>query len=168
MESIRSAIERASGHLVEHPEAALGTDTAATAVHEEGLRFRVAGPKGKVITDMSKAVGGGATAPTPGWLLRAALASCDASAIAMEAARDGIELTDLRVTVDSESDFRGVLGVDDSVRPGPLAVRVRIELAADNATEDQLREIAERAEARSPVGDAVARAVSMTTEIVTD
>jgi uncharacterized OsmC-like protein len=128
----------------------------------------VEGPKGDVITDMSRTVGGGATAPTPGWLLRAALASCDATAVAMEAARDGVELTDLTVTVDSESDFRGVLGVGDTVLPGPLAVRVRIQLAAGNATEDQLREIVQRAESRSPGSDAVARAVSMTTEIVTD
>ena len=168
MESIRSAIETASSHLTEHPEAAVATDAAATAVREEGLRFRVEGPKGDVITDMSKTVGGDATAPTPGWLLRAALASCDASIVAMEAARDGVELTDLTVTVDSESDFRGVLGVDDSVRPGPLAVRVRIRVAAGNATEDQLREIVQRAESRSPVSDAVARAVSMTTEVVID
>jgi uncharacterized OsmC-like protein len=168
VESIRNAIEAASSHLTEHPEAAVGTDAAATAVREEGLRFRVEGPKGDVITDMSKTVGGGATAPTPGWLLRAALASCDATAVALEAAREGVELTDLTVTVDSESDFRGVLGVDDSVRPGPLAVRVRIQLAAGDATEDQLREIVQRAESRSPVGDAVARAVSMTTEVVTD
>jgi uncharacterized OsmC-like protein len=167
VESIRNAIETTSGYLREHPDAAAGTDAAATAVREEGLRFRVEGPNGQVISDMSKSVGGGATAPTPGWLLRAALASCDATAVAMEAARDGIELTDLTVTVESESDFRGVLGVDDSVHPGPLAVRVRIQLAATNATEDQLREIVQRAGSRSPVGDAIARAVSMTTEIVT-
>jgi uncharacterized OsmC-like protein len=120
-----------------------------------------------VITDMSESVGGGATAPTPGWLLRAALASCDATVVTQEAARDGIELTDLTVTVESESDFRGVLGVDDTVHPGPLAVRVRIEVQARDATEDQLREVVERAESRSPVRDAIARAVSMTTEIVT-
>jgi uncharacterized OsmC-like protein len=168
VESIRSAIETASDHLAEHPEAAVGADATATAVHQDGLRFRVEGPKGDLITDMSKAVGGGATAPTPGWLMRAALASCDATAVAIEAARQGVELTDLTVTVESDSDFRGVLGVDDSVRPGPLAVRVRIQLAARNATEDQLREIVQRAESRSPVGDAVARGVSVTTEIVTD
>jgi len=52
----------------------------------------------------------------------------------MEAARAGIELTKLAVTVVSESDNRGVLGVGD-VRPGPLSVRVRIELAASNASE---------------------------------
>lgn len=167
MESISRAIATASDHLTEHPEAGSGTDTAATAVREEGLRFRVEGPQGEVITDMSKTVGGGATAPTPGWLLRAALASCDATAVAMEAARRGVELTDLTVTVESESDFRGALGVDDSVRPGPSAVRVRIQLAGANATEDQLREIVQRAESRSPVHDAVVREISMTTEIVT-
>jgi len=167
VESIRNAIETASGHLREHPDAAAGTDAAATAVLEEGLRFRVAGPTGEVTTDMSESVGGGATAPTPAWLQRAALASCDATLVAMEAARDGIELTDLTVTVDSETDFRGILGVDDTIHPGPLAVRVRIQLGAANATEAQLREIVQRAESRSPVRDALERAVSMTTEIVT-
>lgn len=167
MESIRSAIEVAAAHLTEHPEAGLSTDAAATAVREEGLRFRVEGAKGAVVTDMATSVGGGASAPTPAWLMRAALASCDASLVAMEAARDGVELTDLKVTVESESDFRGVLGVDASVPAGPRAVRVCIELAAAGATENQLREIVRRAEARSPVRDAVVRQVSMTTEVVT-
>lgn len=167
MESIRRAIETASTYLAEHPEIAAEADVAATASREQGLRFRVEGPNGDLITDMSEAVGGGATAFTPGWLLRAALASCDATLVAMEAARDGVELTDLTVAVDSDSDSRGLLGVDDAVPAGPLAVRVRIQLAASNASNDQLREIAQRAESRSPVRDAVARAVSLTTEIVT-
>jgi uncharacterized OsmC-like protein len=167
MESIRSAIEEASRYLAEHPEAAADTDAAATAVREEGLRFRVEGPKGSVTSDMTKSVGGDASAPSPGWLLRAALASCDATLVAMEAARDGVDLTGLEVAVESDSDFRGVLGVDDSVKPGPLALRVRIQLASSDATEGQLREIVERAEMRSPVRDALARALPMATEIVT-
>ena len=76
-----------------------------------------------------------------------------------------VEATDLEVTVTSESDSRGLLGVDDSVPAGPLAVRTQIRLAASNADEDQLRRLAERAEFRSPVRDAIARAVQMTTEI---
>jgi uncharacterized OsmC-like protein len=99
--------------------------------------------------------------------MRAALASCDATLIAMEAARDGVELTDLKVTVDSETDFRGILGIDDSIDAGPRAVRVCIEVAASNAAEDQLRAIVRRAEERSPVRDAVVREVSMATEIRT-
>jgi uncharacterized OsmC-like protein len=167
MESIRNAIEAASSRLRDHPDAAAATDAAATAVREQGLRFRVVGPNGEISTDMAKSVGGSATAPSPGWLLRAALASCDATLVAMEAARDGVELADLTVTVESDSDFRGVLGVDESIQPGPVAVRVRIELAVADGSEDRLREIVQRAESRSPVRDALARAMSMTTEIVT-
>src|SRR4051812_34866143 len=167
MEEIRSAIEKASGYLAENPDAATATDAAATAVREAGLRFRVEGPKGALTSDMSESVGGGASAPTPGWLLRASLAACDATLVAMEAARAGIELSDLTVSVESDSDFRGVLGVDGGAHPGPLAIRTRIELAAPDATEEQLREIVQRAEERSPVHDALVREVSMSTELKT-
>lgn len=168
MESIRSAIEQASSYLTENPEAAKATDAAATAVREDGLRFRIEGPWSPLTSDMSKSVGGDGAAPSPGWLLRAALSACDATLVAMEAARDGIELTNLEVSVESESDFRGVLGVDPSVHPGPLAMRVAYRLAASNATEDQLRAIVQRAESHSPVRDALAREVTMTTEIAID
>src|SRR5436190_21370282 len=70
VESIRDAIETASGYLREHPDAAAGADTAATAVLDEGLRFRVAGPNGELTSDMSESVGGGAPAPTPAWVMR--------------------------------------------------------------------------------------------------
>lgn len=165
MESIRSAMEKASNYLSEHPEAARGADSAARAVREDGLRFRVEGPWASLTTDMAESVGGGASAPTPGWLLRAALAACDATLVAMEAAREGIELTDLEVSVDGESDFRGVLGVDPSVHAGPVSVRVGIRLAAANAGEEQLRAIVERAEAHSPVRDALVRDVALTTDL---
>lgn len=168
MESIRSAIETASAYLGEHPEAAISTDAEAIAVCEEGLRFRIDGPKGALTTDMATSVGGGASAPTPAWLMRAALASCDATLVAMEAARAGIELTELKVTVDSESDFRGVLGVDESVNAGPRSIRVHIEVASASASDEQLCAIVERAEAHSPVRDALMREVSMTTEVVAE
>jgi uncharacterized OsmC-like protein len=165
MESIRSAIAQASSYLTEHPEAATSSDSAATAVLDEGLRFRVDGPGASLTTDMAKSVGGNASGPTPAWLMRAALAACDATLVAMEAARDGIELTDLAVSVESESDFRGVLGVDPTVQPGPLSMRAEIRVAARNATDDQLRAIVERAESRSPVRHAIAYELPITTEV---
>jgi uncharacterized OsmC-like protein len=165
MDSIRSAIEQASEYLIRHPERARASDSAATAIREDGLRFRVQGPWQPVASDMAESVGGGASAPSPGWLLRAALAACDATLLAMEAARDGIALTDLEVSVESESDFRGVLGVDPDIHPGPMSMRVGIRLGATNATDEQLRALVERAESRSPVRDALARAVPMRTEI---
>jgi uncharacterized OsmC-like protein len=164
MEAIRSALENAAEYAAKHP--ATDLDTPATAVHVDGLRCRIEGPAGELTTDMATSLGGGGSGPSPGWLMRAALASCDATIVAMEAARAGIELTHLAVSVVSESDNRGVLGVGDAV-PGPLSVRVRMELAASNATGDELRALVHRAESRSAVADAISRAVDVTTEVVT-
>ncbi len=47
---------------------------------------------GDLATDMPAAIGGEDSAPTPGWLLRPALASCAVTRIAMEAASRGIAL----------------------------------------------------------------------------
>jgi uncharacterized OsmC-like protein len=56
---------------------------------------------------MVPSVGGTATAPSPGWLLRPAEASCVVTLIAMRAAMSRIALDTLEVTGDSESDDRG-------------------------------------------------------------
>lgn len=124
------------------------------------------GPNGAVlVSDMPKGIGGGGTAPTPGWFLRAALANCDATVIAMRAAQLGVVLTRLEVTVDSESDNRGLLGVGDVAPAGPLSMRVHVRVAADNAPPELLRQIVDWAESHSPVGDALRRAIPCRTEI---
>ncbi len=162
---IRESIANVVGYLTEHPNDARSTDKAATAIIEEGLRCRAEGPDGAVsISDMPKAIGGG-TAPSPGWLLRAALANCDATVIAMRAAQLGIVLTTLQVTVDSESDDRGLLGMDDAVPAGPLSVRARVRIGATGVAPERLREIVKWTEAHSPVADAIARAVPLQVEV---
>ena len=114
---------------------------------------------------MPKAIGGGGSAPSPGWLLRAALANCDATVISMRAAQLGVALTTLEVTVDSESDDRGLLGMDDTIPAGALSMRTRVRIGATSVAPEHLREIVEGAEAHSPVGDAVRRAVPSKTEV---
>src|SRR4051794_7791107 len=70
-ETIRGAIGAASAYLTEHPDEAAYTDSAATASLEDGLRVNVVGPAGEsVTTDMPASVGGAASAPSAGWLLR--------------------------------------------------------------------------------------------------
>jgi uncharacterized OsmC-like protein len=96
--------------LSEHPDKCRHPDKAASAVVEEGLRCRAEGPSGAtLISDMPKSIGGGGATPTPGWFFRAALATCDTTVIAMRAAQLGVTLTTLAVTVESESDDRGLL-----------------------------------------------------------
>ena len=163
---IQQSIANVTTYLAEHPLECCYTDSAATAVVEDGLRCRAEGPHGALlVSDMPKALGGGGSAPSPGWLSRAALANCDATVIAMRAAQLGVTLTTLEVTVDSESDDRGLLGMDDAIPAGPLSVRTRIRIGADGVAPERLREIVQWAEAHSPVGDAINRAVPMKVEV---
>lgn len=164
-EHVRKSVRGVITYLKEHPDEARSTDPPATAIWERGLRFRAESPRGALVSDMSKAMGGESSAPSPGWLMRAALATCDATLIAMRAAQESVELTTLTVSVESESDSRGLLGMDDSVPAGPLSMRMRIRIGADGVSEEELRQIVRWAEAHSPVADAIHRAVPTKTEV---
>jgi uncharacterized OsmC-like protein len=85
--------------------------------------------------------------------------------IALRAAQEGVALTTLEVTVDSESDDRGLVGVDDTVPAGPLTSRTRVRIAAPGALPERLQAIVRWGDAHSPVADAVGRAVPRTVEV---
>jgi uncharacterized OsmC-like protein len=166
MSSIADTIRNATEYLTANPGEARYTDSAAVATLEDGLKVRVAAPDGREIeTDMPTGVGGEDSAPSPGWLFRAALAACDTTLIAMRAAMLGVELTDVEVTIDSESNDHGILGIDESVPAGPLSVRTRVRIAAEDADAQDVRQLVEWAVAHCPVCDATKRAVPMSLEI---
>jgi uncharacterized OsmC-like protein len=116
---------------------------------------------------MAESVGGGGSAPSPAWLFRAGLASCNATLIAMRAAQQGVTLDRLEVVVDSESDDRGILGIDPSVPPGPYSIRVRVNAAAQGTDAATLREIIQWGVDHCPVCDAAKRPVEVSLEIAT-
>lgn len=163
---IRDAISGAIAYLTEHPVEAGYTDSTATAVVTRGLAATVSGPDGGTLhTDMPKSVGGDGAAPTPGWLLCAAQASCLATLIAMRAAHQGLEVDRIEVLVDSESDDRGILGIDDSVPAGPLSSRARVRIESGSVSREDLEQLVQWADAHCPVQDAVRRAVPCTLEL---
>ncbi len=167
-DTIATAVAGARAYLTAHPEEARYRDPAATAVVEDGLRVRVDGPDAaSLTTDMVAGIGGGGSAPSPAWLFRAGYASCVATLISLAAAVEGVELTGLQVTVDSESDDRGILGIDPSVPAGPLSLRVDVRVASASADEARVREIVEWGRSHCPVDDVARRAVpvEMTVEI---
>ena len=165
---IRAALDAATGHYAAHPEEARSTDSEARATLIDGLVIEVVGPAGqRLTTDMVPSVGGTDTAPSPGWLLRAAEASCVATLIAMRAAVLGITLDAVEVAVDSESDDRGMLGMDDAVPSGPLSGRVRVRLVAAGVDDATLEELAQWGVDHCPVCNALERPVPITVEVAT-
>ena len=157
--NIATAIREAKAHLSQHPDEARYRDSEAVAVVEDTLTVRVDGDGWILRTDMSRGVGGGASAASPGWMMRAALASCVATLITMRAAERGIALSGLRVAVDSESDDRGILGIAEKVPAGPLSMRVRVSAHPGNHDESLVREVIEWGFDHCPVCDAIQRSV---------
>ena len=150
---IASTLDNLAATLKTNPEKARAKYASATATLTDGLKCNVTGPHGETIaTDMTPAMGGEASAPNPGWYFRASIAACCSTAIAMNAARRGINLTALEVTVDADGDNRGILGVDESVSAGHAALRTNVKISADNATPEQLQDLVRFSEAHSPVG----------------
>lgn len=154
MTDVRGSIDGAVRFLTEHPQEARYTDSPATAVLSDDPRVEVHGPGAeRLVTDMPSGIGGLGEEPSPGWLLTAATASCVATTIAMQAAREVVSLTSLEVVVDGESDDRGILGMDETVPAGPLSTRIRVSAGADGP-EDRLRGVVQRGTGRCPVYDA--------------
>ncbi|MDQ2964908.1 MAG: OsmC family protein [Chloroflexota bacterium] len=160
--SIGEAVAAASAYLTAHPDEARYRDTMAVARLDSGLAVMVTGADGATLrTDMPSGVGGTASAPSPGWFLRAAEASCVASLVAMRAAALGIDIGPIEVEVDSESDDRGILGLSDEVPAGPLSSRIVVTITAPGRSPGEIEDLARWAVGHCPVTDAVRRAVPL-------
>jgi hypothetical protein len=121
--TIREIAERNIELLARKPSRGqLTCATKARLVH--GLRCEIEEGPWKLAADMPAKVGGEETAPTPGVLGRAALASCLAIGIASWAARLGVPIDAIEVEVQADFDARGELGVGgNGVVPGYTEVR---------------------------------------------
>jgi uncharacterized OsmC-like protein len=165
-DAIRASIEAARAYLGAHPDEARYTDSAATATLGDRLRVRVAGPAGEMLEmDMPSAVGGAGEHPSPGWMFRASIAACVASRAGMRAAELGLGGFRCSVEVDSESDDRGILGMDASVAAGPLSVRISLRLSADGTTRADLEALAAWAVEHCPVSEALGRQVPVRVDV---
>ena len=108
---------------------------------------------------MPRGIGGTASAPSPGWFFRAATASCVTSLIAIRAAAIGITLDSVAVVVDSESDDRGILGLDPAIDAGALSVKVAVTIKATAADRATLEALVGWAVDHCPVSDTIKRSV---------
>ena len=174
IENVAASMERISAALTRKPQAGVHEDAPTTVRWAGGLSTVARSEAGtEVVTDMPTTIGGDDTGPTPGWLLRTALASCAVTRIAMEAAARGISLTALEADVTSRSDLRGLLGVaapDGSAVPaGPLDMDLHVRISAPGVDADILRALVAATPGCSPVTRAVEQPLAVGLHIeVTD
>ena len=107
------------------------------------------------------------TGANPAEHLLHALAACLTTSIVYVAAARKVELTSVQSTLTGDMDVRGALGVDDEPRNGFERIGVSFRVTG-NAPEEKLREVVERAKARSAVYDMVTNGVPVVVQVTTD
>jgi len=165
--NIGKAVESVEQFLQTQSDPGPRADIPAIATIEDGLKCRIESPDGTAIyTDMPKSIGGSASANSPGWHLRAALASCDATLLAIRAARLDLKLNSIEVRVEATSDGRGMF-LDEGVSPGSDEMRLYFKIGASTVSAEQIEALVRWVEEHSPVGTDITRAVDVRSEIET-
>jgi len=93
-----------------------------------------------------KGVGGAGAGACSGDLLLGALAACAQITCQMVAAAMGIPTERIAVTVEGDLDLRGTLGMSKDVPVGFESIRLNFDVAAPEATPEQLRGLREKTE----------------------
>jgi uncharacterized OsmC-like protein len=106
------------------------------------------------------------TGPNPAECLLHALAACLTTSLVYVAAARKVRLTEVESTLEGDMDVRGALGLSDEVRNGFTRIRVSFKVSGD-APPEKLREVVERAQARSAVFDMVSNGVPVDVGVVT-
>src|ERR687887_804915 len=110
---------------------------------------------------------GADTGPNPAEYLLHALAACLTTSLVYVAAARKVRLTSVESTLTGVMDVRGALGVDDEPRNGFERIAVSFRVTG-NAPAEKLREVVERARARSAVYDMVTNGVPVVVDVSTD
>ncbi len=107
-------------------------------------------PRGFTIrTDEPNELLGGNSAPNPQELLMAAVNACMVVHYVAQASVRGIALDTCRIETEGEIDFRGCLGVDETIPPGFRRINYTVFLEGDG-TREQFEELHEAVTAASP------------------
>ena len=123
-----------------------------TGESESPARMRVAARQFSIIVDEPPELGGTDAGPNPVEYVLTALAGCLTTSLVCHAAARGIELRSVDSELEGDLDVRGFLGIDPNVRNGYRNIRVTFHIDSD-ASEEQIQELIDVAQQRSPVFD---------------
>jgi len=100
----------------------------------------------------------------PMQMLLATLAACDVDVVAMHASLLGLNVESLSVEATGHFNVQSYLGLDGAPGSGYDAIAYTVRLSVPGATAEQITHLRERCERSSPVGDSLARAISLKLE----
>ncbi|MXO58266.1 hypothetical protein GRI89_01740 [Altererythrobacter salegens] len=157
----RIALERADKLVTLAPERGQRTYTN-TARIESGTLCSVEEKGHRFLVDAGKGLGGGNEEPTPSALLRSALSSCIAIGVKLWAARREIPIDHVEVTLETDTDARGLLGLCSRTPPGFTGMRVQIDVRSP-APREVVEDVVATSLRLSPLVDALANAQQIQT-----
>src|SRR5437763_6969995 len=149
----------------EDPEASRITLTARGSVTDQAVTCSV--DIGRMVYEAQAhpGVGGPGTGACSGDLLLGALAACAQVTTQMVATSMGIPFERIEVVVEGDLDLRGTLGVAREVPVGFEAIRLRFEIDAPGASEEQIAALHEKAERYCTVLQTLRTPPAISTEV---
>ena len=153
---------------------AVRTDPAKAAVRLrvsgtalDGVATAVQAGRHSLTVDEPPALGGQGQAPNPVQIALAALVSCQVVTYRYWATRLGIRVDGLTIDAEGDLDQRGLLGLDDEVRPGFIAVRVTVRVTGPE-TPQRYADLREAVDVHCPVLDLFGNATPVSTRLETE
>ena len=150
---------------------AITADAAAAAVSFDAHATLVGVTEVDVVTgahtfkvDEPEVLGGADLAANPVQLILASLGACQAITYQVWAAKLGIALEGVEARVEGDLDLRGFFGLDDTVRPGFIRIRLFVTLRGPD-TPQRYDELVGAVKRHCPVLDIVSNPVPIQREV---
>lgn len=161
---IDAANKRNMEAMRKRPSRAKSTARTTVTLLRGGTSCEIEDGPWRMLADLSKGQGGAGAAPDPGVFGRGALGACMVLGFELWAARLGVRIDDVRVTVESDFNSLGMYGMDETVSPGWQAVRCTIEITSPNDPA-RVADMIEQANRHSPLMADIAQPVPLTCDV---
>lgn len=160
---LQAAIATIRASVEKNPKS--GNTTFVVRGEGQGLvGSRVKAGRHVLLIDEPPMLAGENVGPSPVETLLAALIGCQIATYRAYAAAMEIQLDSISITAEGDFDVRGSLAIDDTVRPGFSAIRLKIKLEGPES-EAKYQTLQEVVDAHCPVHDMVSNGVPITSEI---
>ncbi len=158
--SVKKAIQETAAAVEADASAGMVTYRASTR-WEEDVRCTANVRDFETMTiDEPAAFGGGDTAMSPADVVLVALGTCQEIMYAALASAMDIQLDECKVDVTANLDLKGLMGMDEDVPPGLLAMDYYVHLKSP-ASDEEIKNLVDVVERQCPLLDTLTRGIKV-------